>query len=146
MYRQTTLAKPGSFEPKWHLIDATEKPLGRLASRIAVILMGKHLPRYTTYVDTGDFVVVVNAAKIKLTGRKAERDSHQFYSRHPGGQKSVTFGAMLEKHPEQLLELAVRRMLPKSQLGQDMLRKMKVYRGAEHPHAAQQPAALEMTA
>ena len=143
MYRQTTLARPGSVERGWHLIDATDQVLGRLAARLAVVLMGKHRPQYTPHVDTGEFVIVINADKIKLTGNKAEKYAHQFYSRYPGGQKTVTFGRMLETKPEQLLELAVRRMLPKSQLGQDMLKKLKVYRGAEHPHAAQQPT--EMT-
>lgn len=142
MYRQTYLAKPGSEEKRWHLIDGTDQVLGRLAARIAVILMGKHRPEYTAHVDTGEFVIVTNASRLRLTGNKAEVYSHQFYSRYPGGQRRVTFGKMLETHPEELLLLAVRRMLPKSQLGQDMLKKLKVYRGSEHPHAAQQPTAL----
>ena len=142
MHRQTYMAKAGSFERGWHLIDASDQVLGRLAARIAVILMGKHRPQYTPHVDTGEFVVIVNASKIRLTGSKGEKYYHQFYSRYPGGQKAVSFGEMLERNPEKLLQLAVRRMLPKSHLGQDMLKKLKVYPGAEHPHAAQQPVAM----
>lgn len=142
MYRQTTLAKTGQTSRSWHLIDATDQVLGRLASKIAVILMGKHRPQYTPHVDTGDFVIVTHAEKIRLTGSKGERYFHQFYSRYPGGQKTVSFGEMLENKPEKLLSLAVKRMLPKSQLGQDMLSKLKIYTGAKHPHAAQQPQEL----
>lgn len=138
----TTMPKPGEIKGNWHVIDASDQVLGRLAARIAVILMGKHRPQYTPHVDTGEFVVIVNASKIRLTGSKGEKYYHQFYSRYPGGQKAVSFGEMLERNPEKLLKLAVRRMLPKSHLGQDMLKKLKVYPGAEHPHAAQQPVAM----
>lgn len=142
MQRQTTFSKVGQLQKNWHLVDASDQVLGRLASKIAVVLMGKHRPQYTAFVDTGDFVIVVNADKIKLTGSKADNKFRQTYSRYPGGQKSKSFGTLLANKPEELLEIAVRRMLPKSHLGQDMLRKLKVYRGTEHPHTSQQPKPL----
>lgn len=144
MNRQTTFAKAGDVEQNWHVVDAKDKVLGRLASDIATILMGKHKPSYTPHIDCGDFVVVTNAAQIRLTGRKADQRFHTRYTGYPGGLKSVSFGEVREKHPERLIELAVRRMLPKSHLGQKMLHKLKVYPGAEHPHAAQQPQPLEI--
>lgn len=141
--RQTYMAKPGDVQQDWHLIDAEGLVLGRLASKIAVLLMGKHKPSYTPHIDTGDFVVVVNAEKIKLTGRKAEQRFHKSFSGYPGGLKETPVGKVLKEHPERVLELAVRRMLPKNRsLGRQMLKKLKVYRGAEHPHAAQQPTAM----
>ena len=145
MERQTTLAKPGEFEQAWHLVDAQDKVLGRLAAELAVILMGKHKPIYTPYVDTGDYVVVTNAAGIRLTGNKAEQNFHLTYSGYPGGQKATSFGEMLEKKPEELLRLAVKRMLPKNaSLADKMLKKLKVFRGTEHPHAAQNPQPLDL--
>ncbi len=142
MERQTTFAKPGRIAKKWHTVDATDQALGRLASKIATVLMGKHRPDYTPFADTGDFVVVLNVSKIKITGNKAQNKFRQTYSRYPGGQKQRSWGELLARKPEELLEIAVRRMLPKSNLGQDMLRKLKVYRGCEHPHAAQNPQPL----
>ncbi|MEX2671277.1 MAG: 50S ribosomal protein L13 [Phycisphaeraceae bacterium] len=144
MNRQTYFAKAGDIEQNWHVIDANGRVLGRLASELATILMGKHKPTYTPHIDTGDFVVVTNASKIRLTGRKADQRFHTRYSGYPGGLKAVSFGQMREERPERLLELAVRRMLPKSSLGQSMLKKLKVYAGSEHPHAAQQPQPLEV--
>lgn len=143
MQQKTRMMKPADVQRRWHLVDARDQVLGRLAARIAPILMGKHQPIYTPHVDTGDFVVVVNAAGIRLTGRKAEQKFEKRYSRYPGGLKQIPYGEVLAKHPERLVELAVRRMLPKSKLGRRMYKKLKVYAGAEHPHAAQQPQPLE---
>ena len=144
MERQTYFAKPGQVEQNWHVVDATDQVLGRMASKIAVILMGKHRPEYTPQTDTGEFVIVLNAASVKLTGQKADQKFEQRYSRYPGGLKEVSYGELLEKHPERVIELAVRRMLPKSNLGRKMLEKLKIYAGSEHPHAAQQPQPLEV--
>lgn len=144
MNRQTYFAKAGDVERNWHMVDADGRVLGRLASEIATILMGKHKPSYTPHMDCGDFVVVLNASKIHLTGRKAEQRYHTRYSGYPGGLTTETFGQIRENKPERLIELAVRRMLPKSHLGQNMLKKLKVYAGSEHPHAAQQPQPLEL--
>ncbi|MDX1564898.1 MAG: 50S ribosomal protein L13 [Phycisphaeraceae bacterium] len=144
MPRQTTFAKPNETERQWHLVDAQGQVLGRLASRIATILQGKHRPQYTPFVDTGDFVVVVNAAEIVMTGRKAEQKYHLTYSGYPGGQKAISYGQMLKRHPERVIELAVKRMLPKTKLGRAMFKKLKVYAGPEHDHAAQKPQPLEL--
>ncbi len=122
-------------------MDASDQVLGRLATKIATVLMGKHKPTYTPHVDVGDFVVVTNAEKVKLTGRKLDEITYDRYSYYPGGWKSVTARQMLAKHPERVLSEAVRRMLPKSALGRRMLKKLKVYAGEQHPHAAQQPVA-----
>ena len=142
MQRQTFFAKPGEVPRQWHLVDAQDQILGRLAVKIAVVLMGKHRPQYTPHVDTGDFVVVVNAAGIKMTGRKAEQKFHTTYSGYPGGQRQVSYGKLLEDRPEKLIELAVKRMLPKSRLGRQMFTKLKVYARSDHPHEAQQPQPL----
>jgi large subunit ribosomal protein L13 len=139
----TYTPKPGEIAANWHVVDATDKVLGRLAARIAVILQGKHKPTYTPHVDTGDFVIVLNADKIVVTGRKAETLAYDTYSRYPGGRKLYSFNTMRDKHPEKLLELAVRRMLPKSKMGRNILSKLKIYRGGEHPHSAQQPKELK---
>ncbi len=133
------MPKPHEVPADWHVVDADGQVLGRLASRIAVILQGKHKPTYTPHVDTGDFVVVVNADKIRVTGRKAEVLEYDTYSRYPGGRHIYSFERMRSQHPEKLIELAVRRMLPKSKMGRNILGKLKVYRGAQHPHAAQRP-------
>ena len=140
----TYTPKPGEIAANWHVVDATDKVLGRLAARIAVILQGKHKPTYTPHVDTGDFVIVVNAEKIVVTGRKAETLEYDTYSRYPGGRQLYSFNTMREKHPEKLLELAVRRMLPKSKMGRNILGKLKIYRGGQHPHSAQQPKELKL--
>jgi len=133
--RQTWVAKNGEVAKQWRTIDATDVSLGRLASDVAVVLMGKHRPEYTPHVDCGDFVIVTNAAKIGLTGRKADQKLKSHYTGYPGGLKVETFGHVRDRKPEQLIEDAVRRMLPKSRLGRQMLKKLKVYPGAEHPHA-----------
>ena len=139
MNRQTFHAKKGQVPQKWHQVDATDQVLGRMATRLAVVLMGKHKPQYTPHTDVGDFVVVTNAEKINLTGSKFDSKTYQTYSRHPGGQKNYSYRWMLEHKPELLITNAVRRMLPKNRLGRVMLSKLKVYRGTDHPHQAQQP-------
>jgi len=138
------VAKKETVEHKWHVVDADGLILGRLAAKIAPILMGKTKPTYTPQVDTGDFVIVVNASKIRVSGDKAQTKEYQRYSGYPGGQKSVPFEKMLSRHPERVIELAVRRMLPKSKLGRQMLKKLRVFPGAEHNHGAQKPEKLEL--
>ncbi len=138
------MAKKGEVEPKWLLVDAEGAVLGRMAARIAPILMGKTKPTYTPHVDVGDYVVVVNADKIKVTGKKAQQKEYDYYTYHPGGHKYVSFADMMAKKPEKVIELAVRRMLPKNRLGRAMLKKLKVYRGPEHDHQAQKPEKIEL--
>ncbi len=140
----TYMPKPGEVTANWHVIDATDQVLGRLAARISLIIQGKHKPTYTPHVDTGDFVVVINAAKVKITGRKADVKEYDTYSRYPGGRHLYSYKRMNELHPEKVIELAVRRMLPKSKMGRNILGKLKIYRQANHPHAAQQPKSLEL--
>lgn len=135
-------AKPGDITRKWYVVDATDRVLGRLAVRIANVLMGKHKPTYTPHLDTGDFVVVVNADKVKVTGRKRETMVYRRYSSYPSGLKELPFQQMLERHPERVLREAVRRMLPKNALARHMLQKLKLYAGPQHPHQAQQPEPL----
>lgn len=135
------MAKKGSVEQKWHLIDANGKTLGRLATRVAMLLRGKHKPIFTPHVDTGDFVVVVNAEKISLTGKKWKDKLYIHHSGYPGGLKSISAGKMREKKPERLVTMAVQGMLPKNKLGRKMIKKLKVYSGDAHPHQAQQPEA-----
>ena len=137
MIMKTYMAKPGAVEAKWLHVDATDKVLGRLAARIATVLLGKHRVTYTPHVATGDFVIVTNASKIKLTGRKLEQKEYQRYSLYPGGLKRIPARRMLEKKPEEMVRLAVRRMLPKGSLGNRLLTRVKIYAGPEHPHAAQ---------
>ena len=137
------MAKPGELTPKWWHVDATDKIVGRLASDIAVILMGKHRPTYTPHVDTGDFIVVTNAEKVQFTGKKWSQKKYTWYTGWPG-QRSETAEKRLEKKPEEILREAVRRMLPKNRLGRQMLDKLKVYAGTEHPHQAQQPESREL--
>ena len=139
----TYMAKPGTFEQKWLLVDATDKIVGRLASELAVILMGKHRPTYTPHVDTGDFVVVVNCEKVKFTGNKWENKTYAWYTGYTG-QRTITAEDRLAKRPELILQEAVRRMLPKNKLGTVMLSKLKIYPGANHPHQAQQPEPTEL--
>lgn len=140
---RTYVAKREQVERKWYVVDATDKHLGRLAVQVARILSGKHRPTYTPHVDTGDFVVVVNADKIALTGKKGEQSKIYKYSGYPGGLKSRTYNDVLAKHPGRLIERVVWGMLPKTKLGRAMYRKLKVYAGGEHPHAAQQPETVE---
>ena len=134
MPRQTYHAKPGEIEASWRHFDADGRILGRFATEVATILMGKHRPEYTPHVDTGDYVVVTNAERIVVTGRKAEQRTLMRYSGYPGGLKTRTLGQELEKFPERAIESAVRRMLPKTRMGRAMIKKLKVYRGSEHPH------------
>ena len=139
------LAKKGEVEPKWLLVDAEGAVLGRIAAKIAPILMGKNKPTYTPHVDTGDYVIVVNADKIRVTGKKAQMKEYDHYTHHPGGRKVVSFADMMAKKPEKVIELAVKRMLPKNKLGVKMLKKLKVYRGQEHEHQAQKPEKIELS-
>jgi large subunit ribosomal protein L13 len=138
------MIKPEEVERKWYVIDASGKVLGRLATRIAKILMGKHKPNYTPHVDTGDYVIVVNADKVVLTGKKLDQKVYYWHSGYPGGLKSLTARQMLEKHPERLIWLAVKRMLPKNRKGRKMLKRLKVYASPEHPHQAQKPEPIEL--
>ena len=140
----TYMAKAGTFEQKWLLVDATDKIVGRLASEIAVILMGKHRPTYTPHVDTGDFVVVVNAEKISVTGNKRAAKMYYRHSGYPGGLKTRTLNDMLERRPEEVLRLAVKGMLPRNRLARKQLTKLKIYAGPEHPHQAQKPQPMEL--
>ena len=142
---KTYMAKPGQVEQQWWLVDATDCILGRLASDIAVILMGKHRPTYTPHVDTGDFVVVTNVEKIALTGKKWERKIYTWYTGYPG-QKSETAQQRRQNNPERILKDAVRRMLPKNKLATKMLAKLKIYVGPDHPHQAQRPQPRELGA
>ena len=138
------MAKKGQVSQKWLLADANGAIVGRMAAKIAMILMGKNKPTYTPHVDTGDYVIVVNADKLRLSGSKAEAKEYDYYTYHPSGRKVVSFAEMMESHPEKVLTLAVRRMLPKSNLGREMLKKLKIYRGPEHEHQAQQPEKIEI--
>jgi large subunit ribosomal protein L13 len=140
----TYTAKPETIDQAWVVVDARDKVLGRLASQIAMRLRGKHRPEYTPHVDTGDYVVVVNAAKLRVTGRKADDKLYIRHSGRPGGLKQTTFAKLNAKKPGRALELAVKGMLPKGPLGYAMLRKLKVYAGETHPHSAQQPKAINI--
>jgi large subunit ribosomal protein L13 len=140
----TYMPKPGEIKGSWHLIDATGQVLGRLSARVAIILQGKHKPTYTPHIDTGDFVVIVNAEKVKVTGRKAAQMQYETYSKYPGGRHIYAYREMNAKHPEKVMELAIRRMLPKSRMGRHLLTKLKIYRGEQHPHQAQQPKELKI--
>jgi large subunit ribosomal protein L13 len=139
---KTFMAKEASVAKKWHIINAQGQTLGRMACRIAIILQGKHKAIYTPHVDTGDYVVVVNAKQVQLTGKKLEQKTYQRFSGYPGGLRVISIKTMLEKHPDWVIKLAVRRMLPKTKLGERMLEKLKIYDGPEHPHAAQKPVEL----
>ena len=138
------MAKKKDVNPAWHEIDADGKILGRMAVKIAEILMGKTKPMYTPHVDTGDYVIVINAAKVQVSGKKAQMKEYQRYSGYPGGQKITSFEDMMAKRPEEVIRLAVKRMLPKNKLGTVMLKKLKIVAGAEHDHSAQQPVKMEL--
>jgi large subunit ribosomal protein L13 len=138
------MAKKEGLESKWVLVDATDSILGRMAAKIAPILMGKNKPTYTPHVDTGDYVIVINADKVRLTGKKAVAKEYDYYTHFPGGHKFVSFADMMARKPEKVVELAVKRMLPKNKLGRAMLKKMKVYKGPEHQHQAQRPEKIEL--
>jgi len=138
------MAKTGQVEQKWLLVDAQDAVLGRIASKLAMILMGKNKPTYTPHVDMGDYVVVVNADKVRLTGTKAETKTYESYSGYPGGHRYTSFAKMMERKPEKVIEVAVRKMLPKTQMGRKALSRLKIFRGPEHEHQAQQPQKVEL--
>ncbi len=138
------VAKKEDMKPKWRLVDAEGQVLGRMAVKVATVLMGKDKPIYTAHVDTGDYVIVVNASKIKVSGKKGEQKEYQHYTGYPGGQRITSFEDMMKKKPEKVVEMAIRRMLPKNTLGKHMLKKLKVYSGPEHEHAAQKPEVMEL--
>lgn len=142
--RKTYVAKKEDIKRKWYIIDAKDKVLGRLASRAAVVLRGKHKPMFTPHIDTGDCVIVLNAAKIKVTGRKLKQKVYRRYSGYPGGLREVTLDKMLAKSPETVIKLAVKRMLPGGPLGRDMFKKLKVYSDNKHAHQAQNPQVLKV--
>lgn len=137
------MAKANEIERKWYIIDAENKVLGRLATEIATILRGKNKPIYTPHVDTGDFVIVINADKVKLTGKKLDQKNYTYHTGYPGGLRQVPYKNLIVKNPEKIIELAVKGMLPKNSLGRSMYRKLKVYRGTEHGHEAQKPEVYE---
>ena len=142
--QKTFSPKPSDISRVWHLVDATGIPLGRLASRVAPILRGKHKPTFAPHMDGGDYVVVVNAAEIAVTGNKEIDKTYFRHSGYPGGLSSLSLGEMRAKFPERIIEAAVRGMLPKNRLGRQMIKKLKVYAGPDHPHAAQDPHTLEI--
>lgn len=140
----TFMAKPGKVEQRWFVIDAADQVVGRLAVQIANILRGKHRPEYTPHVDTGEFVIVINAEKVRFTGKKLQTKSYKWYTHFPGGLKEVSARDMLAKHPERILEEAVKRMVPRNRLGRKQMSKLKIYAGSQHPHQAQQPQEFKM--
>jgi len=142
--KMTPSAKATEVKQAWFVVDATDLPLGRLSSEIAKRLMGKHKPTYTAHVDTGDHIVVINAEKVRLTGKKATNEKFYWHTGHVGGIKEITPAKTLETNPHRLIERGVERMLPKGVMGRDMFRKLHVYAGEAHPHSAQQPAALDL--
>ena len=141
---KTYTARAEDLEREWFLVNAEGKTLGRLASEIAQVLRGKHKPIYTPHLDCGDYVIVVNAEKVRVTGRKLDQKMYYRHTGYPGGIKSISLRNQLQKHPERVLQAAVRGMLPKNRLGRKMLKKLKVYAGDSHPHKAQQPKSLEL--
>lgn len=141
---KTYVPPTDSLDPKWYVVDAANQRLGRLASQIAQILRGKHKPNFTPHMDTGDFVIVVNAEKIQVTGKKRSQKVYRRHSGRPGGMKTETFAKLQKRLPERIVEQAVRGMLPKNSLGRQLFTKLKVYAGSEHPHEAQKPEALEI--
>ena len=141
---KTLSAKPETVKRDWYVVDATGKTLGRMSTEIARRLRGKHKPEYTPHVDTGDYIVVVNAEKVAVTGKKVNDKMYHRHTGYIGGLKSISFGKLIVKAPESVIEIAVKGMLPKGPLGRDMFRKLKVYAGAEHPHTAQQPQELNI--
>ena len=142
---RTFSPKDSDITRQWHVIDASGVVLGRVASQASVLLRGKHKPIFAPHVDTGDFVIIINAGKVALSGNKLEKKQAYRHSGYPGGLRSVSYGELMEKHPERAVEKAVRGMLPKNSLGRKTLRKLKVYAGPDHPHQAQQPVPFEIT-
>jgi len=141
---KTFLAKKGEIEQKWLLIDAADQVLGRLAAKIAMILMGKNKPSYTPFTDVGDVVIVINAEKIRITGSKAEEKEYDYFTLYPGGHKYISYSEMLKKNPQHIIRHAVGCMMPKNKLGKQMMKKLKIYRGPEHKHQAQNPQKIEI--
>lgn len=141
---KTYTVKAGEIEREWYVVDARDQVLGRLASEVARVLRGKHKPIYSPHLDVGDYVIVVNAEKVRLTGKKADQKEYFRHSGYMGGEKLIPFRRMQQRHPDRVIRLAVRGMLPKNTLGRRMLRKLKVYAGPEHPHAPQAPRPLEL--
>ena len=142
---KTSIPQIDSIERQWYLVDAENQTLGRLATEVAAVLRGKNNPNFTPHLDTGDFVVVVNADKIRVTGNKSTQKLYRRHSGRPGGMKTETFEALQERIPERIVEKAIKGMLPHNALGRQMYRKLKVYKGSEHPHSAQKPQALELS-
>jgi large subunit ribosomal protein L13 len=141
---KTYVPNPNEIEREWYVVDATGQTLGRLAARVARVLRGKHKPIYSPAIDTGDYVIVVNAERIHVTGRKLDQKIYYRHSGYPGGLREITLRNLLQKHPTRVIEYAVRGMLPKNRLGRRMFKKLKVYAGPDHPHAAQRPKPLEL--
>ena len=141
---KTYSTREADIKREWHVIDATDQILGRLATRIARLLMGKHKPIFSPNMDTGDYVIVTNASKIRVTGNKTRQKIYYRHTGYPGGHKFVSYEDMMQKSPEKVIEMAVRRMLPKNKLARDMLKKLKVFRGPEHTHAAQKPESITL--
>ena len=139
------VAKAGDIQRKWYVVDATDVVLGRLASNVASVLRGKNKPTYTPSMDTGDYVIVINADKVRLTGNKLQQKEYKYYTGYAGGLKKIRYDELLAKKPEKVIELAVKGMLPKGPLGRQMYTKLKVYAGSEHNHEAQKPEVLEIT-
>lgn len=142
---KTYSAKPAEVQQDWFLVDATDKTLGRLATEVAARLRGKHKPEYTPHVDTGDYIVIVNAEKIRVTGKKSTDKMYHHHTGYPGGLKSISFEKLIDKAPERVIQSAVKGMLPKNPLGRAMFGKLKVYAGGDHPHQAQQPQELNLS-
>ena len=140
----TFMAKKGQLPQRWFLIDATDQVVGRLAVQIATILRGKHRPEYTPHLDTGEYVIVINAAKVRFTGKKLQTKTYQWYTRYPGGLKEVSARDVLASHPERILYEAVRRMVPRNKLGRQQMTKLKIYKGSSHPHQAQKPQEFKL--
>lgn len=143
---KTMMAKESQVEKKWYIVDAEDKILGRFSTEVAKILKGKHKPIYTPHVDTGDYVIIINAEKIKVTGKKSSQKLYRHHTGFIGGLKEVSYKSMMEKHPERILKHAIKGMLPKNSLGRQMLKKLKVYVGPEHKNEAQMPEVLEIKA
>ena len=141
---KTYVTKPGSVEREWFVVDADGKTLGRLASQIAAVLHGKHKPQFSPSIDIGDFVIVVNAEKIRVTGSKLQQKKYYRHSGYPGGLSEITLADQLDRHPTRVIKAAVRGMLPRTRLGRKMFKKLKVYSGPEHPHQAQHPKQLDL--
>jgi large subunit ribosomal protein L13 len=141
---RTYTPKPADVERQWHVIDATDVVLGRLASQVATLLRGKHKPIFAPHLDTGDFVIIINADKVALSGKKLEQKKAYRHSGYPGGLRAIAYSDLMEKHPERAVEKAIKGMLPKNTLGRKMFSKLKVYTGSEHPHQAQQPVPYDI--